>query len=486
MEQQGITIIGLGPGDPNLLTRQAWEVIQASPELYLRTGRHPVVTGIPHSKRVVTFDHLYVEGKTFETVYEQIVDQVIRLGSRPQGVVYAVPGHPYVAEATSPEIVRRAGALGISVKIIEGLSFLEPILTALELDPFPQISLVDALELSAMHMPSFPTHAPAIIAQIHSRSIASDVKLNLMSIYPNEHPVKLIHAAGTSQQKVELLALYEIDRSDLTGDLTSLFVPDLGLDTSFETFIEIIAHLRAPEGCPWDREQTHQTLRPHLLEETYEVLAALDSDNPQSLREELGDLLLQIVLHAQIASEYGEFTITDVLQGIHQKIIRRHPHVFGNIQLKDAEGVVKNWELLKEAERASNGQEGKSTLDGVALALPALAQAEQYQLRAARVGFDWPEVRGVIDKMIEELAEVREAPDRSSQSEEIGDLLFTVVNLARWYKVDAESALRQANVRFRKRFNFIEERARVHGQSISDITLAEMEKFWQEAKQRTD
>ena len=486
VEKKGITIIGLGPGDPNLLTRHAWEAIQACPELYIRTARHPVVPAISQSKHVVTFDHYYLEGNTFEAVYEKIVDQIIRLGTRPQGVVYAVPGHPFVAEATSPEIVRRAHTLGIPVEIIDGLSFFEPIFTALELDPFPQISLVDALELAARHMPSFPTHTPVIIAQIHSRSIASDVKLNLMSLYPDEHPVKLVHAAGTTQQKVESLALFEIDRSNLIGELTSLYVPGLGLYTSFESFTEIIAHLRSPEGCPWDREQTHQSLRPHLLEETYEVLAALDRDDAESIQEELGDLLLQIVLHAQIASEYGEFAIADVLKGIHQKILRRHPHVFGDIDIKDADGVVKNWELLKAAERTMNGEEGKSTLDGVALALPALAQAEQYQLRAARVGFDWPDVTGVMDKLLEEIAEVKEAPDWRSQFDEIGDLLFAIVNLARWYRVDAESALRQANERFRKRFYFIEEEAHAQGRSISDLTLSEMEKFWQEAKQKND
>ena len=293
-----------------------------------------------------------------------------------------------------------------------------------------------------------------------------------------------MHAAGTAQARVESLALYEIDRSPSIGLLTALYVPPLGPATSFEAFQEIIAHLRAPDGCPWDREQTHLSLRTYLLEEVYEVLAALDAEDVQSLQEEFGDLLLQIVLHAQIATEEGEFTMSDVLQGIHTKIVRRHPHVFGDLELKDAQGVLQNWERLKEKERHANGKAEASLLDGVALALPALVQAEQYQLRAARVGFDWPDIQGVLDKLDEELREVHAAQETDERADEIGDVLFAVVNLARWYKLDPESALRAANQRFKSRFYYIEQAARAQGRSISDMTIDEMEAKWQEAKKK--
>ncbi len=193
--------------------------------------------------------------------------------------------------------------------------------------------------------------------------------------------------------------------------LTSLYVPALGAATSFEAFQEVIAHLRAPDGCPWDREQTHDSLRPHLLEEAYEAVTALDAGDTDAMREEFGDLLLQIVLHAQIASEIGEFSMADILQGIHSKIVNRHPHVFGDLILKDVDGVLQNWEKLKAAERIANGKSEAGLLDSVPLALPALAQADQYQRRAARVGFDWTEIEGVLDKVREELDEVRSAPD---------------------------------------------------------------------------
>ena len=251
---------------------------------------------------------------------------------------------------------------------------------------------------------------------------------------------------------------------------------------SFEAFQEVIAHLRAPDGCPWDREQTHKTLRSHLLEEAYEVIAAIDIDDPQAMREEFGDLLLQIVLHTQIASEYGEFTMSDVLRGINTKIISRHPHVFGDLDLKDMDKVLLNWERLKEEERRANGKAGESLLDGIALALPALVQAGEFQRRAARVGFDWPEIQGVVDKVNEEWAEVGAASDQEERVHEIGDIIFALVNLARWYDVDAESALREANARFRDRFASIESAAHSQGRSISDLALDEMEALWQSAK----
>ncbi len=481
-----IILLGLGPGDASLLTLQAQEVLDNSPEIYLRTAKHPTVAGFPPSLQVHSFDDLYDQLPSFDHVYAHIIEQVLELGQRPQGVVYAVPGHPYIAEATCPEIARRARQEGIPVQVIEGLSFIEPTLTALGIDPLPHLAILDALELAFAHVPPFPPDAPALIAQVYSRAVANEVKLTLMETYPNEHPVRLVHAAGTSEQLVEDLPLHAIDQSQFIGLLSSLYLPALEKGTSFEAFQEIIAHLRAPDGCPWDKEQDHQTLRTNLLEETYEALAALDADDPAHMREEFGDLLLQITLHAQIANEYGEFNINQVLKGIYDKIIRRHPHVFGDWKVDGVENVLQNWEKLKAAERAGdykeNGGKEKGLLDGVEPSLPALAQAEEIQGRAARVGFDWPDTRGVVDKINEECHELLAADDLVSRSDELGDLLFSVVNLARHYNIDAESALRETNTRFRKRFAHIEQSARLLGKAVSDLSLDEMENYWQEAK----
>jgi tetrapyrrole methylase family protein/MazG family protein len=476
-----ITLLGLGPGDASLLTRQAWQLLENISEITLRTRQHPVVEGFPIRLRVHSFDELYENGETFEAVYAGIVRRVLDLGKRPEGVVYGVPGHPYIAEATAPEIARRAREEGIPVRVVEGLSFIEPTLTALELDPMPRTVLVDALELGAAHMPTFPPDMPVLIAQIHSQAVASEVKLTLMEVYPDEHPVKYVHAAGTAKEMVQELRLFEIDRGPQAGLLTTLYVPPLGAAASFEAFQELIAHLRAPDGCPWDREQTHTSLRPYLLEETYEVLAALDAGDVQAMREEFGDLLLQVVLHAQIAHENGDFNMADILQGIHHKIVRRHPHVFGDLELKDVGGVLQNWERLKATEREEKGQEEKSLLESVPIALPALVQALEYQKRAARVGFDWPDIQGVMNKIAEEIEELRTASPETRASE-IGDLFFALVNLGRWYQVDAESALRETNLRFRQRFAYIEKTARATDRSVSDLSPAEMDELWEAAK----
>jgi tetrapyrrole methylase family protein/MazG family protein len=295
--------------------------------------------------------------------------------------------------------------------------------------------------------------------------------------------VRLVHAAGTPEQVVEDLALYEIDRSPHLGLLSTLYVPPLGPDTSLEAFQEIVAHLRAPDGCPWDREQTHASLRTNLLEETYEALEALDAEDPAGMVEEFGDLLLQIVLHAQIASEEGEFTMADILQGISRKLVRRHPHVFGDVKVDGVTGVLQNWEKLKAAERKANGLEHvKGVLDGVPNSLPALSQAQNIQDRAARVGFDWNTIQPVIDKIFEELDEVRSAPNDKERSKELGDLLFALVNFVRWYKVDAETALRTTNLRWRKRFAHLEQGARQQGRTLQEMTLEEMDVLWEEAK----
>lgn len=484
MNTHGITLLGLGPGDANLLTRQAWNLLEMTSEIYVRTEQHPALAEVPDTLKIHSFDYLYKEIGSCEDVYSRIVDEIVVLGDRSEGVIYAVPGHPFIAEATCPEIAHRAKEKGIPVLVLDGLSFIEPTLSALGVDAMPQISIVDALVLANGHFPPFPPDVPTLIAQIHHNDISSQVKQILKAVYPDDHSVFLVHNAGTQSQIVEDLPLCEIDRNDSPGFLTSLYLPPLGSATSMESFQELIAHLRSPEGCPWDREQTHQTLRPNLLEEAYEVVSAIDDNDPTEMAEEFGDLLLQVVLHAQIASEYGEFTMADIIQGIHTKLVRRHPHVFADEELDEPDAVIKNWERLKADERKANGQLEKGLLDGVAKALPALTQAQTYQQRVVRVGFDWSEISSVIDKVCEEIEEIRAAPDDEARAAEMGDLLFSVVNLARWLKIDAESALREANERFKNRFVYIEKAARQQGRRLEEMSLQEMDALWEAAKRK--
>ena len=477
---QGIVILGLGPGAPEQLTRQAWDWLSGCKEVWLRTRQHPVVAALPAALSINSFDSFYEKGDEFENVYAQIIDKVLALGKEADGVTYAVPGHPFVAEATCPEIVRRAKIEGIPVRVIEGLSFLEATFSALELDPFPNLGLVDALELAATLTPQFPPSQAVLVAQIYSREIAANVKLTLNAVYPDHHPVKLVHAAGTARQKVEELQLYEIDRSPEIGLLTALYVPALAGDTSFESFQEIVARLRAPEGCPWDREQTHSTLRKYLLEETYETLAVLDSEDIEGMREEFGDLLLQIVLHAQIASEEGEFGMADILQGISQKLVRRHPHVFGDVQVDGVQGVLQNWEKLKAVEKKDNGEKKyRGLLEGVPKEFPALAQAQQIQDRAARVGYEWTASEVIWDDLSKIVQTLKNNSDSVDLQKEFGSLLFTTAALARWNQVDAESVLRETILRYRQHFAVLERQAHEQDRPVNELKPERLDELWQ-------
>jgi len=262
----------------------------------------------------------------------------------------------------------------------------------------------------------------------------------------------------------------------------------------FERLVAVQARLRAPKGCPWDREQTHQTLRTYLLEETYEVLEALDTENDAKFAEEMGDLLLQIVFHSQIASEEGRFTVADVIREIHDKMIRRHPHVFGETRAKDSKEVLRNWEQIKAEERRASkarresgegAKEAPSLLDGVSRALPATLEGFQLTRKASRIGFDWGNADGVIDKMREETAELQSVlrdknPERAE--EEMGDLLFAAVNLARFLQVDPEIALKKANAKFSRRFRAMEAKARESGREFKDLPREEMEALWDAMK----
>ena len=348
----------------------------------------------------------------------------------------------------------------------------------LRLDPPSKLTLLEARTLSSAHVPSFPPDMPALLTGVDSRELALHLKNILLEAYPGEHVVHMVGGGRQSEERLVELG------SDNFSAATCLFIPALVVGTSLESFMEIVAHLRAPDGCPWDKEQTHQTLRTHLLEESYEALSAMDEGNVPDMREEFGDLLLQIVLNSQIAREANEFLMTDVIKHIYDKIVRRHPHVFGDIQLDGVNGVLQNWEKLKEKERKENSktEKPKGLLDGVPAALPALTQAQEYQDRAARVGFDWPEIGGVLEKIREEIEEVKKSENPEELSAELGDLFFALVNLARWKKVDAESALRGTNMKFKKRFAHVEQGAKKQGRNLSDMTLEEMDAFWDEGK----
>ncbi|HEX2327060.1 MAG TPA: MazG family protein, partial [Chloroflexota bacterium] len=409
-----LVVAGLGPGGVGQLTAEGRDLLGgalAEGRLLLRTRIHPTVEGWPALGGAPSLDHLYEQGADFGAIYERIAGAVLEAAQAlPEGaeLVYAVPGHPALGEATVPRLRTLARAGGTALRLVPGLSFVDAVAAVLEEDLGEGLRVADALALGRLD----PT-VPLLVCQVYSRRVASGVKLALGKHYPDEHPVVLVQAAGVpGKERVSRRALYEIDRDDLADHLTSLWVPPLApLEALREpqTLQEVMSRLRAPDGCPWDREQTHASLRKYLLEETYETLEALDAGDVAALEEELGDLLLQIVFHAQVADEAGEFDLGDVVAGIVAKLIRRHPHVFGDeatgggVGGQDAQAVLRNWEALKRAERAQKGDTGgvggaedtgqgdegggRSMLDGVPRAMPALAYAQAVQERVARVGF---------------------------------------------------------------------------------------------------
>ena len=479
-----ILILGLGPGDPQLLTRQAWEVLSQAGEVYLRTRRHPTVAGLPAHLTIHDFDDLYETLDDFASVYETIADQILALGRRAEGVLYAVPGHPLVGESSVQRILSRAGDEKSPVTLVEGLSFVEPVLSVLHVDGLEGLQLADATELAAAYHPGLDPDRPALVGQLYGQRLASEVKLTLMNAYPEDWPVTLVRAASAEDSATLTVPLYELDRAQMCDHLTTLYVPPLPRSGGLPALQDTIARLRAPDGCPWDREQTHQSLRGNLLEEAYEVLSALDAEDSDKLCEELGDLLMQIAMHVQIATEEGTFLFADVIGGIDDKLKRRHPHVFGDVTVQNTADVLRNWEAIKAEERAESAHKRAQTsrLGGVPAILPSLARAQALGERAARAGFDWPDIHGVLDKVGEELVELNESADPDAQTLEFGDLLFSLVNVARWLGVDAESALRGACDRFTERYALMEQEAQSRGLDLDALPLAEQDILWDRAK----
>jgi tetrapyrrole methylase family protein / MazG family protein len=484
-----LTIVGLGPGAADDLSRRAWRALETAAHVYLRTERHPCVPHLPTGPQYHPCDDLYEQHEQFADVYAAIVARVLEAAQHGP-VVYAVPGDPLIGEATVLALLEQAAALGIDVQIVAGISFLEPTMallnrtvpSAARIDAMNGLQIADALLIAAQHHPALNPATPAVIAQVYSRQVANDLKLTLMNQYPDDFEVILLHAGGTDAAHAEPMPLYAIDRSPQIGVLTSLYLPPLGEHTSFESFQETIAHLRAPEGCPWDQKQTHASLRPFMLEESYEAVEAIDNDDSAALLEELGDVLLQVVLHTQIAIEDGEFRMADVLQYVNRKLIRRHPHVWGQVQVDGAAQVLVNWDAIKFQEQRDKPR--TSRLDGVPSGLPALMQAFQYREKAAKIGFDWARAEDVLDKVREEIDEVQRAASDAERYDELGDLLFALVNWAKWIGVeDPEGALRQANAKFARRFQYVE--AAMKAQDPDGNTrfdAAALDAFWRAAK----
>jgi len=474
-----IIIIGLGPGSPGNVTEEARRYLTGNNPVYFRTLKHPAArffAGIRNDS--VSFDRLYTKSNNFEEVYRSITKKLLLSAQNKKTICYAVPGHPSVGEATVDRLRRIAPKLGLKVEIVAGLSFLEPVMNLLKIDLLDGVTVYDALVIDNLKEPC-RTHF--ILAQVYNRVIASRVKLKLLDLYPAHYPVTIITAAGMPREETKTFHLSDIDRQDSFNHYTTLYLHPFKASGMGE-LIDIMAKLRAPDGCPWDRQQTHLSLRQYLVEEAYEVVAAIDEGCDAELMEELGDLLLQVVFHCQIAREESRFDLSGVIKAICSKLIRRHPHVFGTEKAANASDVKVLWEQIKTEERNS---EKKAEIIAVDHALPALLKAYKLQKRAAALGFDWPTVKGPLDKAFEELNELTEAwnnNDRAAVEEELGDYLFTLVNIARFLKVNPEMALGKAIDKFVERFAYIMEQVVKSGKNINEFSLEDLDSWWNEAK----
>jgi tetrapyrrole methylase family protein / MazG family protein len=471
-------VIGLGPAGPGLVTSAALDVLARPVRRFLHTVRHPSAIVVEDA---TTFDHLYEQADTFADVYQAITDALVQAAQEDGEVVYAVPGSPYVLERSVRHLLADPR---VDVGIVPGLSFLDPAYGRLGIDPVEAgVRLVDGHEFATA---AAGERGPMLVAHAHAPWVLSEIKLAVDGAGSDE--VVVLQRLGLPDEAVVTVRWEDLDRSVVPDHLTCLYVPHVTQPVGAELvrFHGIVRRLR--DDCPWDRQQTHQSLTRYAVEEVYELIEAigrLDGSGAadEALEEELGDVLLQVFLHSAIAEQEGRFSIADVAAGIGQKMVRRHPHVFGSTTVAGADQVARNWEAIKAAEKGVGSAVRTSSVDGVQGDLPALAYAREMSARAAKAGFDWDVPHGTLDKVAEELDEVREAfDDPATVGAEIGDLLFATVNVARHRGVDPEAALRQAAAKFRRRIQACEALAAERDIDARTAGLPVLDALWDEVK----
>ncbi|TWT06222.1 nucleoside triphosphate pyrophosphohydrolase [Planomicrobium sp. CPCC 101079] len=477
-----IHIIGLGAGDLDQLPLGVYKSLKKAERLYVRTADHPVLAELAEEGVTFTsFDAVYEKHDAFEPVYAEIAATLIKM-AKDEKVVYAVPGHPLVAEQTVQNLIEAEKNGDCRLSIEGGHSFLDALFGALRIDPIEGFQLVDGTEMKSGQL-NMTQHL--LIAQVYDSFSASEVKLTLMEKYPDDYPVTIVTAAGSAAESLRTVPLYELDRSTEVNNLTTVYVPPakdhMQRLREWQTFRDIVAVLRSPDGCPWDREQTHESLSPYLIEEAHELLQAIREEDDEAVAEELGDVLLQIFLHAQIGQDNGYFQLEDVLEAVSAKMIRRHPHVFGDVQVSGSDDVLANWQAIKAEEKPTSA----SLLEGQERFSSSLMTSYNYQKKAAKVGFSWPDAEGAWEKFQEELQEFQAEVAKGSkdrQLDELGDLLFTLVNIARFFDLSPEEAMLHANRKFQQRFGYVEKRVNEGTGDFGDYTLEQLDEFWNEAK----
>lgn len=470
-----LTVIGLGAGSIEQLPLGMYrKLLKTDKKIYVRTKDHPVVQSLEaEGISFYSFDSLYEEATDFETVYQNISDTLVRLVMSGEEIIYALPGHPMLAEKTVQLLLESEM---IEVRIEGGQSYLDDLFTALKIDPIDGFQFLDATDFQREHV-NYKQHV--VFCQVYDSFIASHLKLTLMEDLPYDYEILVVEGVGTAEEKIVTLPLVDLDREVEVSNLTSVYLPPVRderlLDHQFASLRSVIATLRGPGGCPWDQKQTHETLRPYAIEEVYELIDAIDRKDDEAIIEELGDVLLQVMLHSQIGEDDGYFSIDDVISSIVQKMIHRHPHVFNEAE------AHKSWDELKKEE---DPERDENLLDSVIIHGPALQVAEKLQKKAAKVGFDWEEVQPVWDKLAEEIEEFHKATNEEDREEEFGDILFVLANIARFYQLSPELALRRANDKFKRRFTEMEQMAKAREDELESLTLSQWNILWEEVKRK--
>lgn len=479
-----IMVVGLGPGKSEYLSLETLNLLR-SQTVVLRTAIHPTVEYLRQEKIPFTScDDLYETGKDFETVYQAIVQRILNF-AQDKDVVYAVPGSPLVAERTVVLLREQAQTRKIELVIKPALSFLDVAYTSLQIDPIDGLRIIDAADKDALQEAG---NYPLMITQVYSQFVAGDVKLALMDTLPDDYDIYFLRNLGLDDEECRKIKLFELDRQENIDHLTSVYIPQQEKPKSKYKFditplTDIMQILREPGGCPWDREQNHKSIRQNFIEEVYEFLEAVDADDVAGMREELGDVLMQVVFHARMAQEAERFDLQDVIDEVTDKLIRRHPHVFGDVKVDNSTQVLSNWDAIKKQEKT----ERKSVLDGVTKDLPSLLRAYKLQSKAAKVGFDWhtaDECWQKVDEEIKELQEAIQENDKTHPEEELGDLFFAIVNFARKCKIEPEVALNGANNKFVRRFSYVEDQVKKSGKNWEDFDLPQLDVFWCQAKHK--
>lgn len=474
-----VVVVGLGPGDPSLVTSDTLAAIQSIAVRFVRTAQHPSAHLVPNA---TTFDHVYDAAESFSDVYSTIATTLADAAHEHGSVLYAVPGSPLILERT---VALLRAHPNITVHTHAAVSFLDEVWRVLNIDPVEAgITLVDGHQFNTA---AANNTGPMLVAHTHANWVLSDIKLSIDDPDPAT-PVVLLHHLSLPDEQIISTTWADMDHVISADHLTSLYIPQLGTPVGEEmaAFHQLARTLR--QECPWDIEQTHQTLVRYLLEETYEVvdaIAHLDPNDPSTddnLIEELGDVLYQIEFHAAIAEEEGRFSMADVARTAHEKLVARHPHVFGDVVVGSAAEAEANWEAIKSVEKS----ERVGIFDGVVDAAPSLSLAAKVQKRASRSGFDWPDVAGPLAKLQEEFSEVTQAQalnDPVALESEVGDLLFSMVNVARHLDIDPETALRSAVRKFRLRVEAVQTLAVERGLSMPDLSLTQLDELWEVVKQ---